>query len=77
MRKLNALKQWERELQTLEKLNASFHVFVLMKANFAPYPFERVPIEEISKHIGQFEIVRRDAETTKPEPSVRRFQADV
>jgi len=60
MRKLNALKRWERELQTLEKLNEHFHIFVLMKANYAPYPFERVPIEEIAERIGHFEIVRRE-----------------
>jgi hypothetical protein len=59
MRKLT-LKQWERDVATLEKLNEHFHIYILMKANFAPFPFERVPIEEIAEHIGRFAIVRRE-----------------
>jgi hypothetical protein len=55
----NQLKQWERDLKTLEKLNEKFFVSIKVRAAYAPFPVIDCPISELSERMAQFEVMRR------------------
>jgi hypothetical protein len=58
--KTDLLKQWTCNLENLQKANEQVKVFVEMRAVFAPFKTEFVPIEEIDAKLPQYQIVFRD-----------------
>jgi hypothetical protein len=56
----NLLKQWERDLKTLEKLNERFFVSIKVRAAYAPYPVIDCPISELVERMAQFSVMTRE-----------------
>lgn len=56
---MNALEQYESDMASLADLNKRFHVRILVKAVYAPWPIEAVDIDKLPELLKNHSIIHK------------------
>jgi hypothetical protein len=56
---MTALEQYEKDMASLADLNERFYIRIMMKAAFAPFPVEAVPVDQIPERITRYSIITK------------------